>query len=411
MRALSAARLLGPLTSLAVACASPQPATPLPPPAPGAPPPAQTTSSMSPEAQLATQLNLLVDDAEKARQAGDIPGERRAYIEIAKLRPGYVEPHLALASLSEREHDEAGVERHLRNALRIAPDEERARFSLVASLLRQKRIKEATLEFGAKGGVGSVAAQQAADDRDPARVALARRLRGAIHLASGRYEEAAREFDALVKRNPSDPASRVGLAVVKATIGDPAGAEAELVAAARVDPKNAVVMYDLALVRLMQKRLEPALEAARSALKLDPRFAAAHNAAGAALLRLGKPEDAQREFAAALEADPRYAAAMSNLGVAAHARGEDSEARRRFEQAISLLPDAAALRFNLGLSLARLGQLELARDAFRRATELDPQSSDAMRNLRWMDAALRRTARVADLPARDPSVSVGELHP
>ncbi len=366
---------------------------------------------MSPEVQLATQLNLLVDDAERARQAGDLPGERRAYLEIAKLRPGYVEPHLALASLAEREHDEAGAERHLRSALRIAPDEERARFALVATLLRQKRVKEATLEFGAKGSVGAVAAQQAADDRDPARVALARRLRGAIHLASGRYEEAAREFDALVKRNPADPASRVGLAVVKATIGDPAGAEAELVVASRVDPKNAVVQYDLALVRLAQKRLEPALEAARSALKLDPRFAAAHNAAGAALLRLGKPEDAQREFTAALEIDPRYAAAMSNLGVAAHVRGEDSEARRRFEQAISFWPDAAALRFNLGLSLARLGQLELARDTFRRATELDPQSTDAARNLRWMEAALRRTARVADLPARDPSVSVGELHP
>lgn len=409
MRALRAACLIGPVASLALGCAAPQPASPLPPPAPGAPP--APMASASPDVQLATQLNLLVDDAEKARQAGDLPGERRAYIEIAKLRPGYVEPHLALASLAEREHDEAAVERHLRHALRIAPDEERARFALVASLLRQKRVKEATLEFGARGSVGAVAAQQAADDRDPARVALARRLRGAIHLAAGRYEEAAREFDALVKRNPSDPASRIGLAVVKATIGDPAGAETELAAAARLDPRSAVVQYDLALVRLAQKKLEPAIESARAALKLDPRFAAAHNAAGAALLRMGRPEDAQREFTAAIESDPRYAAAMSNLGVAAHARGEDTEARRCFEQAIGLLPDAAALRFNLGLSLARLGHLELARDAFRRATELDPRSTDAARNLRWMDAALRRTARVADLPARDPSVSVGELHP
>jgi len=102
-------------------------------------------------------------------------------------------------------------------------------------------------------------------------------------------------------------------------------------------------------------RLPEAMEQYRQALQVRPRYAAAHNNLGAALLKLGRLEDAETEFRTAMADDPNDAECYNNLGLLLAHRKRYDEALSMFETALRLRPgfSRAALNRERVLSLER----------------------------------------------------------
>lgn len=189
-------------------------------------------------------------------------------------------------------------------------------------------------------------------------------------------------------------------------------------------PANARAWSNLAEADLAAGAVDAALDAARRALAIDPRYAAAHVHLGRALGERGdaaaaiahyaeairlQPDspDAYNDWGAALadqkrfaEAEPYYrtalrlrpgfAEAMNNLAVALVQRGEHREAAALYREAIRLAPDYAEPHSNLGNLHFREGRAAAAIAEYERALALRPDYAAVRFNLAL---ALRQEGR------------------
>ncbi len=119
----------------------------------------------------------------------------------------------------------------------------------------------------------------------------------------------------------------------------------------KLDPGDQASRFNLALVRLAQKRFAEALRLVNTLLAANPHDAAAHNLKGLALAGLGRLHQAQAAYQAALKADPKHVPALYNLGV---------------------------------LCATRLKDVPCARQAFRRFLDLEPKGKRAEKVERWL---------------------------
>ena len=90
-----------------------------------------------------------------------------------------------------------------------------------------------------------------------------------------------------------------------------------------------------------QGKLEEAIAAYRTAIRLKPDYAEAHYNLGIALHDQGKLEEAIAEYRTAIRLKPDYANAHYNLGLALHDQGKLEEAIAEYRAAIRLKPDDA----------------------------------------------------------------------
>jgi Tfp pilus assembly protein PilF len=122
-----------------------------------------------------------------------------------------------------------------------------------------------------------------------------------------------------------------------------------------------------------EESLVPARPAAATALKLDPRLAASHEAAALVGLIDWDWAGAEREYQLAIDLDPqqvrtRQAYAQLYLGPA----GRYREANDQLEQALQVDPVDINLITELGVNYRQLGKLEPARAQLQRSLELNP---------------------------------------
>jgi tetratricopeptide (TPR) repeat protein len=93
--------------------------------------------------------------------------------------------------------------------------------------------------------------------------------------------------------------------------------------------------------------MERAIKAIKQAIRLDPKYAPAHNHLGIALYAKGDVEGAIACLKQAIRLDPKNAPAHSDLGVALKAKGDVEGAIACYKQAIRLDPNNAMARANL----------------------------------------------------------------
>lgn len=128
-------------------------------------------------------------------------------------------------------------------------------------------------------------------------------------------------------------------------------------------------------------RLDEAIAAFRTALRLQPDHLESLNNLGNALLLLRPPQvdEALRAYEAALAADPSYATAHSNFGNALISLpGRLDDAIAHLQTALRLRPVYPEAHFNLGLAyLRRPDGAPLALAEFEAALRDDPDSADA----------------------------------
>jgi tetratricopeptide (TPR) repeat protein len=92
-------------------------------------------------------------------------------------------------------------------------------------------------------------------------------------------------------------------------------------------------------------------------------------------------EKAVQAYRSALQADPRFADAHCNLGTVYYSRGERDRARACYEEALKHDSEHVEANFNLGNLLEEAGQREAALRRYKTATRTDPLFPDAQLNL------------------------------
>jgi len=166
---------------------------------------------------------------------------------------------------------------------------------------------------------------------EPGRCGLAYKI-GLLFLKKGFTEDAARHFEAMVDRDPTDTWAHVGMGQVHLALGDLILAAAEF----------------------------------RQALAIDPSLWKVHNLLGVVYDRRELHGDAVAHYQAALQLRPDEPAVLNNLGMSYYAAGRYEDAVRVLRQAVQTGAKVTRIHNNLALALAKLDRFHEGLLAFQR---------------------------------------------
>jgi tetratricopeptide (TPR) repeat protein len=230
---------------------------------------------------------------------------------------------------------------------------------------------------------------------------------GAALWYSGAREKAIGELRESVRLDPGSAGGHAFLGMALLETGDLPGARARLQRAIALSPAMAAAYVDLGVVFLREGNLEnglgqleaglnvpvpvpptPSWDAAVAALRQALALAGrktetpeAHNVLGLVLGRKGASGDEViAAFRTAVKLRPDYAEAHNNLGLVLIQSGNDEEGLAAFREAVRLAPDYADARTNLGAALTPT-DADAAIKELEQAVRLAPGSVKALFNL------------------------------
>ena len=183
-------------------------------------------------------------------------------------------------------------------------------------------------------------------------------VRGILLAQMGEFGRAADDFDAASRLDPQLQFLGVAQGLVQSQQHNPGEALAHFRAAVKAHPREAYAYYLLA--EALAARGEPEgspeyseeINAARTAVRLDPRLVAARDLLSTAYYANGHMDEAIRQSRAALATNPDDEPAMYHLMLALRKTGHNDEARALVEQMVKLrttskADDAPARHYHL----------------------------------------------------------------
>lgn len=204
------------------------------------------------------------------------------------------------------------------------------------------------------------------------------------------YRDPIALWDEVVARRPDAVRPRVNRAGLLLEAGRDGEAEADLDAAAAIEPGNPMLALQRGILVLRAGRAEEALPLLELAARSYDDDAAVHGALGDAQRALGRPADAVISYGRAglrAPSDLRYRFLRANALAEA---GDPAKAAEGYEE-VAARADEASLRasalFNLGNLRLREERPREAADCYRRALEADPSHAGARS---WLEEAQRR---------------------
>jgi tetratricopeptide (TPR) repeat protein len=159
-------------------------------------------------------------------------------------------------------------------------------------------------------------------------------------------------------------------------------------APAHAAPVHADLLRLRALALFAQGRLSDAIEAYRAAARLAPRDALILCQLGAALAQSGDLDAAERALLDATALDPRLTDAWYNLGHVYDARADTTSASEAFARVLAIDARHVAARVQYAESLKMLGRLAQAEQELRAVLAQDPDSISA-----WVGLSNLKTFR------------------
>ena len=242
---------------------------------------------------------------------------------------------------------------------------DRAMHALEVAVKLQPANVDALMELaGANAALGDFAraiyvlaqAKQLAPGRPEIPLAMAHAAQSGEY-----YGDAAVAYDEYLRLKPDDDSARRDRALV-CGLTETRQAEGlqELSSYVHKHPADPLGYYSLAQLT-WRDHPEQALDALAAALRLDPKFAAAHVDLGWLLNRLGRTEEAIPHFQRAVEINPRDARALDQLGAAFVALDRPSEAEKVLRRAAAISPEDPEVLMHLGHALMEAGHEEEAR--------------------------------------------------
>lgn len=134
--------------------------------------------------------------------------------------------------------------------------------------------------------------------------------------------------------------------------------------------------------------LTQAMRHMQEALRIDDRFANAHNYQGVIHRRLGNQELAEASYRHALNLDPGHHEALTNLANLYLLAGDHPQAEPLYRKAIELAPAEAQPYANIGFIYHHQGELELAKRHYQHALQLQPNYPSVIKNLQSLQILL-----------------------
>ena len=172
----------------------------------------------------------------------------------------------------------------------------------------------------------------------------------------------------------------------KMAIEDIAGYETML----RVDPKDAELHDDVALLYMGVGQMAPAVRHFETSVALKPDSASARFNLGTAQAQAGLLDQAVASFLAALARRNDYALAHANLGQVMLAQGKTGDALKHLQEAVRLDPVNPQALFGLAEAYAASGSFDLAIATIDRVIKLPMPEALATRVVAKREEYLRR---------------------
>lgn len=142
-------------------------------------------------------------------------------------------------------------------------------------------------------------------------------------------------------------------------------------------PDSAAAWGDLGVVLAERGEQARAIEAYRTALRIDPGSPLAHSNLGVAYGDAGRTDLALEHLLAAIRLHPDYSEAYVNLGNLYRRLERLDDAIAQYRAAVGRKPRVVAYRISLGNALAERGDRAGAQAEYRAALAADPESADA----------------------------------
>jgi tetratricopeptide (TPR) repeat protein len=202
-------------------------------------------------------------------------------------------------------------------------------------------------------------------------------------------QEAAPHFLRAVQLDPGFPSAYLDLADAIKLGADPAPAVAYFEREVARPSPGAMAYFGLGMALRTHDPVRAA-EAFRKSLKLDDKFAMAHNYLGNVLGDPAHRDERIRCYRRAIDLDPTFAFPHYNLGLAL-ADKDLAGAIAEFRKAIDLFPEHTWSHLYLGAALARRNERQEAVTHLRRVLEINPYFQDAY-------VVLRQLLQTGDVP-------------
>jgi tetratricopeptide (TPR) repeat protein len=173
---------------------------------------------------------------------------------------------------------------------------------------------------------------------------------------------------------------------------DTDGAAALYAQIEKLDPGNAKVLYDLAMLDLGNGKPAQGRALLKQAQALAPTMPEVNAELGYLDIVAGNGTQAEAELEAALKADPQSSQPLGNLGVLYAKQGKSAAAIRSLQLAVEVDPAYAQGYLNLGLVLAGEGRYVEAASALQQASSLAPGDAAAAKALSMVRQRMRSGA-------------------
>ncbi len=213
-------------------------------------------------------------------------------------------------------------------------------------------------------------------DNDKAMLNLGNEL-----LGRGRYDEAAEQYQALLKLNPTDWDAQINLAKTWGFQGKIQEATDQLRRTIALEPRHYRAHLEMGRLCLKTGDLRTALTALATSVELRPEEPIPHFEYGKALMKARQWPLAREQFGITFQLDNTYAPALISLGLCQAAENDFSGAAESFARASQRWPANFEAWFNFGLALHKLERNQEATQALERACALKPEDAEARKAL------------------------------
>jgi tetratricopeptide (TPR) repeat protein len=192
------------------------------------------------------------------------------------------------------------------------------------------------------------------------------------------------------------------------TKGNLDGALKHYQAALAIDPKSAVVLFNVGSILRSKGDLDSAIQYYRAALASDPKVAPAHNNLGNVLQAKGDLHGAIKHYQAALAIDAKLAPAHNNLGIALRDKKDLDGAVQHFHKAIALDSKYPLAHCNLGLALRQQAKFSAALEAMKKGHALGSKLPNWNQpTAEW----IKELERLLELEPQLPAILKGSVPP
>ena len=281
-----------------------------------------------------------------ALRAADRLGEaEQAFIEAARLSPGWSPPYNSLGFLHLARGDAHSAVDCFRRASQFDAGDIEAMLNLGSALAACNRIEEAEMTL-----------RKAAESR-PELAEIHYRLGGVLHARS-KDDEAERCFAEALALEPNFADASNSLGNLQQSRGRLLEAEASYRRALTANPDFPAALANLGNVLRIGGRLDEAERACRRALAVSSDHVDALNVLALVHTQRGEIEDAKRCLSTLLASDPSSALALTNLGTLLGAEGDRQAAERCYRDALRHNPASATTKYNLATLQLMQGHFE-----------------------------------------------------